>query len=336
MDTGGGRLQGIRTLALPLAALSLLVVLVSAYLRLSGAGLGCSGWPGCYGLLLSGGAHPHAGAIRILHRVTASTSLLLAFWVAWRCLRPRPLQPVARHATQLVALMILLTLVGLWSSDPHRAWASFLNMLGGLGLVALSWRLVLATAPAASRPSSPGRGLPLTAGLAALAATLALGALIGARYAALACTTAPACGGVWWPPAEGWAALSPFAAVTLPSLPGDAGGVTLHLLHRYCAVAAMLLLGAAALRAMAADATRRTGRRLLALLVVEFALGSLTLASGFGLWLAVAHSAGAAALLATGMRLRQAVAPNEGIMFAEQAGPPRMAPGGDGKGKGVG
>jgi heme A synthase len=39
------------------------------------------------------------------------------------------------------------------------------------------------------------------------------------------------------------------------------------------------------------------------LVVLEFALGGLTVVSGFSLWLAVGHSVGAAALLAVGAQL---------------------------------
>lgn len=303
METHSERLKRIGKLARLLTALSFVIVLISAYIRLNGAGLGCGGWPDCYGQMLAGGPYPHTGAVRILHRVTASCSLLLAFVVAWQCLRPVPLQPVARYATALVGLMILLTFVGVWSSDPHRVWASFINMLGGLGLVSLSWRMALAAAPDVSADPPSRSGFPLRAGLVALAMTLALGALIGARYAAVSCTSAPACGGVWWPAAEGWAALNPFASVAAATRPDDAGGVTLHLLHRYGAVAALLLLGLAGLRALAGKTTRSSGVFLLALLLVEFALGSLTVLSGFSLWLAIGHSACAAALLAVGLQL---------------------------------
>lgn len=336
METHDHRLRSIRTLALLLTALSSLVLLISAYIRLSGAGLGCSGWPDCYGALLTGGPHPHVGSIRVLHRVTATLSLLLAFFVAWRCLRPEPIQPAARHATELVALMILLTLVGLWSSDPHRVWTSFLNMLGGLGLVSLSWRLVLATGPLVPRSRLNGLGFPLRAGLAALAMTLALGALIGARYAAVACTTAPACGGVWWPASEGWAAFDPFDAVRVPASPHDAGGVALHLLHRYCAVATLLLLGWTALRAITVDATRIAGRWLLAVLGVEFALGSLTVASGFSLWLALAHSVCAAALLAAGLQLLRLVGGRDGSALLTRDSAFQTMPNGQAREKGVG
>lgn len=303
MEAQNARLKRIRILALLLTALSLLIVLISAYIRLSGAGLGCAGWPECYGQMLAGGPHPHTGAVRILHRVTASLSLLLAFFAVGQCVRPQPIQPVARHATWLVAVMILLTFVGLWSSDPHRTWTSFLNMLGGIALVSLSLRMVLATQAAAPGKRQPGPRLMLHAGLVALVLAIALGALIGARHAAISCMSVPICAGVWWPAAEAWGALNPFATIAAPAAPGDPAGVALHLLHRYCAVASALLLGMAGLRALQAAATRKAGMGLLALLAAEFALGGLTVVSGFSLWLAIGHSIGAAALLAAGIQL---------------------------------
>jgi len=307
MQARSERLKIIRRLAVLLASLSLLMLLVSAYIRLGGAGLGCSDWPDCYGRLLAGGAHPHTGAVRFLHRGIASLALLLGFLLAWRCLRPYPIQPAARQATLLLALMILLTFIGIFSADSHRAWASFGNILGGVALVALSWRLVLSTAPDVGTPAlaaAPRAAGLLHGGLAALVVAIALGALIGARYAALSCTSVPACDGVWWPPAQGWAALDPFAAVAAPAAPGDAGGVALHLLHRAAALAALLLLGLGGLQALAVAATRKIAALLLVLLGIEFALGSLTVLSGFSLGLAIGHSVGAALLLATGMQLR--------------------------------
>jgi cytochrome c oxidase assembly protein subunit 15 len=308
MGSHSERVRRIRKLALLLTSLSFMVVLISAYIRLSGAGLGCAGWPECYGQLLAGSPHPHSGAVRILHRLVASVSLLLGFYIAWQCQRPSPIQPVARYAAALLALMILLTLVGLWSSDPHRTWTSFLNMLGGLGLVSLSWQMVVAAGPDIPGPQPSRPGMVLRVGLVALALAIALGALIGARFAATSCLSTPSCSGVWWPAAEGWAALNPITSVMASAMPGDPGGVALHLLHRYCAVAAVLLLGVAGLQALAVEATRTVGKWLLVLVTTEFVLGSLTVASGFSLWLALGHSVGAAALLAAGFQLFRQVA----------------------------
>ena len=296
------RLRRIRRLALALFALSLIVVCVSAYVRLVAAGLGCDDWPACYGQVLAGKANLHVGIARILHRLAASTALLLAFMLAWRTLQPQRLQPAARRATQLLVLMIFLAAVGLWSSDPHRAFVSFINILGGLGLVSLSLRIVAA---ADATVGAPPRNALLTPGLGALLATVLLGALIGARYAAVSCATLPVCGSAWWPSADGWAALNPMVVIAAALPPGDEGGVALHLLHRYCALSTLFLLGGAAHGALRLPATRRPAVALLVLLAVEVALGVLTVASGFDLWLAIGHSVTAAMLTAVSLQLRE-------------------------------
>jgi cytochrome c oxidase assembly protein subunit 15 len=253
--------------------------------------------------VLAGGAYPHSGAARVLHRVAASLALLLGFALVWQCQRPQPIQHPARYATVLVALMILLTFVGLWSADPHRAWAAFINILGGAGLVLLSWRTALAAMPSPVAAASRRGAALLHAGLGLLLLTIALGALIGARYAAVACQSLPGCGEVSWPVADGWSALNPFVTVSAAVALGDAGGVALHLLHRYAALGTLLLLGIGGVQALASAAARASAVVLLALLLAQFALGVMTVLSGFSLALAIAHSVCAAALLTAGMQL---------------------------------
>ncbi|MBI5898605.1 MAG: COX15/CtaA family protein [Rhodocyclales bacterium] len=303
METDHARLRRIHLLALLLAALSLLIVLISAYIRLNGAGLGCSPWPECYGQILAGGPHPHAGGVRVLHRVVASLALFLGFGLLWQCLRPQPLPGPKGSATALLVLMLLLTVVGVFSADPHRVWAGVINMLGGAVLVLLSWRTVLA-ARIDRPPAGVQSGAALVhAGLGFLVFALVLGALIGARYAAPACPTLPGCAEAAWPAVDGLAALNPIATVNAPAMLGDAGGAALHLLHRYCALATVLLLGLGAIHGLARAGARAVAASVLLLLLLQFALGVLTVLGGFALWLAVAHSAGAAMLLAAGVHL---------------------------------
>lgn len=301
------RLQRIRILALVLAALSLVILLVSAYMRLGGAGLGCSQWPDCYGEILAGTQGLHTEGARILHRSAASLALVLGFILAWQSQRPSPIQPPARYAALLLVLMILLTFVGLFSSAPQRAWASFINILGGAGLVLLSWRTVLAAGSGAESPAGRNRVPILHAGLGLLVATMALGALIGARYAAIACPTLPGCSDQYWPAASGWGALNPFVTIAAIAPLGDEGGVALHLLHRYCALATLLLLGVGGVRALAQPASRASAAVMLLLLLTQVSLGILTVASGFSLGLAMAHGVCASVLLATGVQVMQRI-----------------------------
>lgn len=279
------RARRIRALAVFTCVLSVLVVMVSAYLRLSGAGLGCADWPACYGRILSGVAHAPWEGARLVHRIVATSALLMGILLAWRCWRPQPLQPAARYAALLLALMLFLSVVGVWSSDPRLAVVNFINLVGGLGLVTFSWRVAITTEPSRLVEQGAG-GAVCRAALVTLTLTVLLGGLIGARYAAPACGTLPACDSAWWPPAQGWTALNPFAALAGPSAPGEAGGVALHLLHRYAAVLATVLFALVALRLRSVPRARNAALAVLTLLLLEGLVGVLAVASGFSLWLA--------------------------------------------------
>ena len=304
------RVFALRRLSLWMALLSLATLVLSAYIRLRAAGLGCADWPACYGQGLLSDVAPALDLVRIAHRAVATLTLLIGIRLTWCCWRPLPVRPLAGLSAGVLGVMLLLTVVGIFSADPHRVWASFINMLGGVALVALSWRLFIETTRLAAMVSGATEesptGLPtaallhrlVRAGRVVLIATIALGALIGARYAAVTCSTVPSCGGLWWPLPEVLAVLNPLTTVTGPMLTGDPAGMSLHLLHRGVAVVTLLPLGAAGLMALRYDAARSTAVVLLILLCVELMLGSLTVVSGFSLWLAVAHSVCAALLLA--------------------------------------
>ncbi|HEX5802623.1 MAG TPA: COX15/CtaA family protein [Azospira sp.] len=300
------RLGRIRGLALVIGALSLVVVAVSAYLRLDAAGLGCADWPACYGGILAGDPTPlHYGFARLLHRLAASAALVLTCVLVWQCLRPRAVD-AARPALLLLGLMLALSALGFFSADPRRALVGFLNIVGGLGLVSFSWRVVLAATPAATRPVRLAPTPLFRLAIAVLSLTVLLGAWLGATYSALACPSLPGCAGSSTALAEGWSALNPLLVLRAAALPGAPDGVLLHLLHRGLALLTVLLLGGAMLAELA-TAGRRLAASVLALLLAVTALGVAAIASGLDLWLVIVHGVVAALLLAavaTLLRLR--------------------------------
>ena len=197
--------------ATALVILILAVVAVSAWLRLHGAGLGCEEWPACYGRNFSHEDYRPPALARAIHRLVASLALLLTLYLAWRArtLRPRP--PWAPPVFALLGLMLGLAAVGGWSHDPRNAAVNFVNLVGGLLLVPISWRVMRNAGTDAHFPHGPRSSL-VVAGIAALLATVTLGAWIGASHAAVDVSAA---------------------------------GVALHWLHRGLAVLALLLLGQA-------------------------------------------------------------------------------------------
>lgn len=260
-----------------LALLCLAVVGVSAWLRLAGAGLGCTPWPACYAGFLEGAAYTLPMGGRMVHRIVATSALLVAFYVCWCSYRPVLLRPVARQALLLTGLMLLLSVVGIWSNDPRRVTVNFVNLLGGLALVVFSWWLVLATRNESLKLGNLLRDPLWLVGVLALSGTVLMGGLIGASYQATACTAV-------------------FDCVN-----------SLHVLHRLCAVAAVVLLGWAAGREMMKTpgnpARQRLAGWVISMLVLEALLGAATVSSGYALELAIAHNLGAAALLAAVMQL---------------------------------
>jgi len=293
-----GQFPAMRKWAWLLAALSLLVVLTSVVLRLNAGYLACPDAGNCVrGDVLWGWQLPIA-AIRVIHRVTASAALVLAIFFAWRCLRLPSVRPLARDGVALVLLMLLLAVVGVAGSGPDDVWGRFVNILGGVGLLSLSGRLVLATHwPGVVTASRVPPGRILRAGLVVLTATIVLSALIGARFAAAMCTSVPDCGGTWWPTGDAWAALNPLRVLASTPLPGEAPAVALHLLHRYAAGMAFLLLGFIGLRGLGSRATHGASVTVLSVLTLTILLGGLTATTGGSVGPVVGHAALAGMLL---------------------------------------
>jgi cytochrome c oxidase assembly protein subunit 15 len=296
------RLRTVRGLALIIGALSLVVVAVSAYLRLDAAGLGCVDWPACYGRILSQDLQPlHYGYPRLLHRFAASAALVLTCVLVWRCLRPQPLLPAARHAVLLLLLMLALSALGFFSADPRRALVGFLNIIGGLGLVTFSWRVAMAAASSAAyRGGHEGvaKVVLLRVGVFALTITVVLGAWIGATYSASACLTLPLCEANASLSADAWRVMDPLVKLTAAGVPGEAGGALLHLLHRGFALTVLLTLGWAAAANLKQSATRPSAVAVLGFLVAVAGLGGAAVMSGLSLLLVVGHGVVAALLLA--------------------------------------
>jgi cytochrome c oxidase assembly protein subunit 15 len=144
----------VRRLALICAALMLATIVLSAFMRLSQAGLGCADWPACYGQNLSSVAQapaPGTAVIvaRMLHRIVASLVLVLVIMLTLSTLAMRPRLHVEGR---LSAVMLLCAgAVSTWRVTAGATLpAVTLGNDRGFLMLALCWRL--AVTPAARQP----------------------------------------------------------------------------------------------------------------------------------------------------------------------------------------
>ena len=296
MDTTARRMTLLRTMAIACAVLVLAITSLSAFIRLSRAGLGCEPWPQCQAQRLSeagqgGAVQPDSTvtAARIAHRVTAVGALLLVIAMLVTAYASAP--PLAREGRLVAALLglaVFLAVLGRMTADSRLPAVVLGNLVAGFGMLAVSWRLVAATAPARA-----ARALPqwlVWAALALLVLQVMLGGMVSAAHAGASCPRLGGCdlGGASWQALKPWRQPDPTAGV--------GAGALLHMAHRGTGVVTAVVL--AMLGAVAWRRGSRAGAAVLALTLCELAAGFALVALATPLGLALVHNMVAALLLA--------------------------------------
>ena len=145
------------------AALVLVVISLSAFLRQSNAGLGCTPWPACHGRAALGESPPEAAGpaqrgARAVHRVTASSLLVLLLGMAALAWIPRPrADSEGRQILLALGLVLFLAVLGPFTSGSRVPAVTLGNLLGGLVLFAVCVRLALRPSPRQA-PTGPPLG----------------------------------------------------------------------------------------------------------------------------------------------------------------------------------
>lgn len=294
------RITSLRKMALLCAALVLAITSLSAFIRLSRAGLGCEPWPQCYAQSLRESA-PAAtapsvpemvAAARIAHRVVAVAALLVIIAMVMTTLSSAPmLWREGRIALGLLALALFLAILGRWTADSRLPAVVLGNLLAGFALFALSCRMVMAASARPALPPLPKAWVAVAG--AVLVLQIALGGLVSAGHAGLSCPELVRCDLA----AGSWQALNPWHAPAPDSVDATyPAGARVHFLHRagsLMVLAVLLPLGAAAWRR-----GHRGGAVLVLLLLIQVVLGVLMVLRALPLPLALAHNLVAASLLA--------------------------------------
>lgn len=307
----------MRALAIVSLLFVLVLVSVSAYLRLDHSGIGCPDWPACYGLIGAAGEEaPTVGSTyeRLaleaqeplswatpVHRLVASVLglLILAMTlVSLRQGRDRLLSSV------LLGLTVFLAWLGIYSGGLHSPAVVMGNLGGGFAMLGLlGWMVFRDARPHANASHKVRRWV--VAALVLLCIQIALGGLTSANFAATACMSLPDCHGTWLPGGDLATALDLTRQHEIGPTGLALGGAEradIHKLHRLMAAATLLtalLAGGLAL----AGRLGVTALFVVALVMLEFAVGVAAILSDLPIGIAVAHNWLAAILLLGLLRL---------------------------------
>ncbi len=309
-----------RKITLFSVVLALIVIVVGSYLRLSGAGLGCPDWPGCYGQaivsdhadFIAQAAEAFPGSVpdiakawkemghRYLAAILSIAVLLLALF-SWREQQNR--------STAITATLILVVLAGLQAT--LGAWTVKLHLmpivvtghllLGMMTFWLLFW-LYLRINPRILTVHSKGLTAFARFAMLVLLLEIGLGGWVSANYAALACSGFPQCNGSWWPKADYQTALDLFSGLSTgyTGVIAFDAQVATNWLHRMGALVCFIVLTLLMLNATSAHypkPLRRAGLWLSVLLLLQIGSGIIGIKLGMPLWAEVAHNAFAALLM---------------------------------------
>lgn len=324
-------------LSLAAVGLTLIVILLGAWVRLEDAGLGCPDWPGCYGMLLgvpqteeaiqaANEAYPerpvHVGKAwkEMIHRYVAGTLGLAVFALAVMAVRRRqePGQPL-KLPLFLVLLIVAQSILGMWTVTWQlKPLVVTLHLLGGMATLSLLWWMSLRQGRLLKPQPTVGletlRPWALLV-LALVVVQVALGGWVSTNYAALACTDFPRCHGAWIPQADYseafvlWHGLGVDYEFGILDHPAR---VAIHFVHRIGALVvalAVIALAIAVWRRAAGSIAARIGVVTVALLGLQWSLGIANVLLSLPLPIAVAHNGGAALLLLSVIALYHSLRP---------------------------
>jgi cytochrome c oxidase assembly protein subunit 15 len=309
--------------AVPVALfLSLLVVMLGAYTRLTDAGLGCPDWPGCYGrmvlpsaknsLMVAQATYPQIPIestkawTEMIHRYAAGTLALLIFFISFSLLAMRMRQWIVpwQLSVVLVLLVIFQAVLGMWTVTLKLLPVVVMgHLLGGMLIVACLTRLLLQISSVHTEDSPQWRPW-LGLAFVIVFFQIALGGWVSSNYAGISCIGFPTCNGFWLPElhfSEGFNLFSPLGANYQGGLLDQGVRVTIHYIHRVGALVTLVYL--VFLSAFILFKSNFKNLRMIALtfcvlVFVQVFLGILNVVYLLPIEVAVAHNGVAALLLA--------------------------------------
>ena len=196
--------------------LTLTVIVLGAYTRLSDAGLGCPDWPGCYGKITvpsdaqavnqanlqfpERALEADKAWIEMIHRYFAGSLGLLVFVVVAWCIKKNITS--AGLPLLISATVIFQALLGMWTVTlklmPVVVMA---HLMGGFTLLSLQCLLYCRLSNFQTRFGETSHAPQLkfwaSLGVVVVVGQILLGGWTSSNYAALVCTQLPICEGNW-------------------------------------------------------------------------------------------------------------------------------------------
>ena len=299
-------------------ALTLFVVVLGAYVRLSHAGLGCPDWPGCYGLadwptetaeieqanqnFPERAVEPEKALKEMVHRYFASTLGLIALTLfIWAFIKRRDMP----YTLPLIIGIVVAFqgALGMWTVTLQlKPIIVMAHLMGGMLILSLMSWLAMSSSNSIKpyRYGGHVKQWMVSLALFLVAIQIMLGGWTSSNYAALSCVGFPLCNGELWPNmnfSEGfvmWRGLGvnyEFGVLDAPSR------VAIQMTHRIGFIILSLYLLWLSSRLMKNRELMPLGITVIVLLITQVILGIANVTLNLPLPVAVAHNGVAALLL---------------------------------------
>jgi cytochrome c oxidase assembly protein subunit 15 len=326
-----------RKLLLIAPLLTLIVVVVGAYTRLTDSGLGCPDWPGCFGQLTAPdsaaeiaragerfpGAEidPFKGWVEMIHRYLAGSLGLLILGIAAIAWRNRLRQAASAvrlpgsdaHwlGTGLLLLLLVQALLGKFTVTLLlKPGVVTLHLLGGMLILSVLFRMAIGefidrSGVALDRAARLASWTVI--GIALLVVQIALGGWVSTNYAALTCLDFPTCHGTFLPPMDfqhGFHVLRELGEAPDGTPLSHESLNAIQWTHRVGALVITAYLGALGAVALRIPGVAAAAAAMLVLLAAQVLIGILNVVWLLPLWLATLHNLGAALLLCSVVMLK--------------------------------